>query len=145
MHGNFILNSNDESVMKCHRGQWAMAVYKWGYLDIFLLVFYMNTYRNNKNLLFIKICILILCYRVWSHVYFQNKYVLWELLIDIALSIFLTALRFYWRVKEIAIDTFAARCICIIGAHPICVLEITNNKWSVNTFWDWKVMSFIYL
>ena len=102
MHENFMLNLNDETVMKCHKGQWAMAIYKWDYLEFFLLVFYMNTYRNKKNLLFIKICNLILCRRVWNHVYFQNKYVLWELLIDIALSLFLTPLRFYWRVSEIA-------------------------------------------
>jgi len=112
---------------KCHKGQWAMALYKWGYLEICLLVFYMNTYRNNKNLLSIKICILISCHRVWSHVYFQNKYVLWKQLIDIALSLFLTPLRFYWRLSEIASDTFAAWFICIIGAYPLCVLEITNN------------------
>jgi hypothetical protein len=144
MHGNFMLNSNDETVLKCHRGQWAIAIYKWGYLEIFLLVFYINMYRNNNSLLFIKICVLILCHRVRSHVYFQNKCVLWELLIDIALSFFLAHLRFYWRVSEISSDTFAAWYICFIGAHPLCVLEI-NNKWSVNTFWDWNVMSFVYL
>jgi hypothetical protein len=111
----------------------------------FLLVFYMNTYRNNKNLLFIKICVLILWHRVWNHVYCGNKYALWELLIDIALSLFLIHLHFCWWVSEIASDAFAAWYICIIGAHPLCVLEITDNKWSVNMFWDWNVMSFIYL
>jgi len=121
MHENLMLNLNDETVMKFHRGQWAMAVCKWGYLEFFLLVLYMNKYRNNKNLLFIKIYILILCHRVWSHVHFQNKYVLWELLIDIALSLFLTPLHFYCRVSEIASGTSAAWYICIIGAHPLCI------------------------
>jgi hypothetical protein len=144
MHGNFMLNSNDEAVMQCHKGQGATAIYKWGYLEIFLFLFYVNRYWNNKNLLLIKICILILCHRVWSHVYFWNKYVLGELLIDIAHSLFLTPLRFYWRVSEIASDTFASWCICIIGAHShLCPRK--NNKWSVTTFWDWNVMSFIYL
>jgi hypothetical protein len=49
-------------------------------------------------------------------------------LIDIALSLFLTPIRFYRRVSEIDSDTFAAWYICIIGAHPLCVQEITNNK-----------------
>jgi hypothetical protein len=60
--GNFMLKATcDEIIMKCHKGQWAMAICKWGYLDIFCWGIRWTGTETAKHSLFINFCILILC------------------------------------------------------------------------------------